>query len=809
MTTPEHAYAEGTSGGSGVSGGAETSQDPVSAATGPAAADGFDLDVRILTAPGTEDGMRQLVGEERRPPKAGTGHLLQYGHWSHFLVRAAPYADLGLPPWPDLDGSSRADAAGWCDWMRSVWAIPSVAEAVRHASPDLADEMERLTTTSGVPSIKRARRACLSLVSYLLRLTTRVTPFGLNADVGEGEFREFGRGAAVRWGDENRALVRAGGVWLADAITRLEQVPSVRERLPVLLNNAAIVRGGRLVVPFTVRGPGSRSTAIDEVSVRRTAPVRTAMDLAQEPVSYRVLANKLRAEYPAPGEKIVRELLDRLIEARVLITSLQPPSTVVDALGHVLAQLHQAHPTEVPEAAGTVEELRAIHRLMGEHSHLPLEGTAQVREELAKRMGALSAAPNPLALDVRLDCEMKLPNEVAAEAAAAATVLTRINPHPYGTPAWREYHRRFVARYGLDALVPVGDLLDPDIGLGVPRGYLGAAPRTQGAVTARDRRLLTLAQLAAQGGREEVVLDEDIIGELATGDPTVMRPRPHLNLIAAVHAESRQALQQGNFTLVLSGLTGPQGTMSDGRFAPLLEAGWRMGGPGRPLHLARRQPHGGSRPARVPRPGRTRRTCCPYARTPARAISVSEHRAPSPGPIPPADLALAADHHSLYLMSLSTRTRLEPTIVHALRPKLTPVLARLLAEVVRARTTRGHHHCLARRAPRMPVSRKPPQLDVPVATLLAHRDGRGHGATCRHSPQVQHSAVSSAPLTPEDPPFRRPNREPAQPPGPRTRNQAGGDFLRIAQNHRQILEWYKIGPDDHLVIKREATSNEP
>ncbi|WP_405824433.1 lantibiotic dehydratase [Streptomyces sp. NBC_00838] len=627
--------------------------------------------------------MRQLLGgDERRPVTSVPRRVLRYEHRPHFLLRATPYSDLELPPWPDLDGSGPEDAAGWCGWMRTVWAISPVAEAVRHASPGLAGQVERLTAEAA-PTAKQARGACLSLLSYLLRLTTRTTPLGLCAGVAQGE---FGTRADVRWGEEHRAVARAGGTWLAGVVTRLERMDSVRERLPVMLNNTTVVRGERLVVPFTARPPGSRSTEIDEVSMRWTAPVRSVMDLAQEPVPFGELADKLRAEYPSAGGN-VRGLLDELIDTGVLITSLQPPSTMVDALGHVLAQLHQARAAEVPEAAGTVEALREIHRLMAEHSRLPVHGTAQVREQLVQLMGELSTAKHPLSLDMRLDGEVTLPRAVADQAAAAASVLTRISPHPYGTAVWREYHERFLARYGPGALVPVGDLLDPDIGLGLPHGYLGAGPAPTQPVSARDRRLMALAQQAALEGCAEVVLDDKVISDLTAGDPTTMRPPPHLDVAAEVHASSQEALQRADFQLVLTGLSRAQGTNSGGRFAALLDPG-PDGVPAALSALPAANP--GAAPVQLAFPALST-DATHITRTPEllpQVISIAEHRAPCPGLIQPSDLAVGADTHGLYLMRRSTGTLLEPATLHPLQPEFhTPALARFLTEVTRARST--------------------------------------------------------------------------------------------------------------------------
>ena len=53
-----------------------------------------------------------------------------------------------------------------------------------------------------------------------------------------------------------------------------------------------------------------------------------------------------------------------------------------------------------------------------------------------------------LATDQRVDCTLVLPEQVAREAEMTATMLLRLTPYPAGPAAWRDYHSRFLDRYG-------------------------------------------------------------------------------------------------------------------------------------------------------------------------------------------------------------------------------------------------------------------------------------------------------------------------------------------------------------------------
>jgi Lantibiotic dehydratase, N terminus len=65
-----------------------------------------------------------------------------------------------------------------------------------------------------------------------------------------------------RIGGDHRTSARVDAVWLAGVVTELEQCAELAERLPVVVNNVATVRDGRLVVGLrqdpapTLRYPG-------------------------------------------------------------------------------------------------------------------------------------------------------------------------------------------------------------------------------------------------------------------------------------------------------------------------------------------------------------------------------------------------------------------------------------------------------------------------------------------------------------------------------------------------------------------------
>lgn len=251
------------------------------------------------------------------------------------LVRAAAHAGMALPVWPDLTDDTPCHVAWWCAWLREVWALDGVAEAVEHASPVLARQVAAVCAAPD-PDARRARRTVLSMVRYLLRMSGRATPFGLFAGVAPAY---FGSELSVRWGNGHRAVARADASWITDVIARLESCPELLARLPLMTTNVAFGRGDRLVVPDPPQSGGVKRPARVEVSLRYTAAVRIAVEAARSPIRCDELVGKLAAEFPTVAPSKAVALLGSLLEQRVLVSSLHAPSTVVDALGYLLEEL--------------------------------------------------------------------------------------------------------------------------------------------------------------------------------------------------------------------------------------------------------------------------------------------------------------------------------------------------------------------------------------------------------------------------------------------------------------------------------------
>ncbi|MFF2073409.1 lantibiotic dehydratase [Kitasatospora sp. NPDC058162] len=578
--------------------------------------------------------------------------------------------------WPDLaDG----DVEQWRSWLDKVWSHARFAEAVEVASPVLAAQVRTVIERPG-RTRRQVRRTTVSVLKYVLRVQHRATPFGLFAGIAPvrlGDRLDLGFGTA------HRMVARPDAAWLADILGRLESDGPLLERLPVVANPLCFARGDRLVVPWQAN-PAHGGDPL-EVAVRRTRPVEVAVRAAAAPLSLEELARRLAADFPRNEPAAIRQLLGGLVGRRVLLTALRPPMTATDPLAHVLAVLGRAEAAGIPSVAPLLALLHDVRQDLHRHNTGRADGR-RLRARAAAAMRPAAAAEKPLMVDLCLEATLTVPTSVAREAEAAITVLTRLTPQPGGNPAWRDYRHRYLERYGTGAVVPVLEITNPNTGLGFPARYRDAVhelPRP--SLTGRDAQLLALAQAAAVEGRTETVLDEKAVDALAR--PVVSgHIQPHAELTFTLTAPTREHLDQGDFTLTVTGTPRAAGTTT-GRFLPLIDPADRDRMTAAYAALPTLADH--AIPVQVSAPPLHNRVQN-VGRAPAvlpLLLPLAEHPDPEHTVLRLGDLAVCGDAERLWLVSLPTGRPVEPRVMTAVEFRNnTQPLARFLCEITTAHT---------------------------------------------------------------------------------------------------------------------------
>ncbi|WP_326655557.1 lantibiotic dehydratase [Streptomyces anthocyanicus] len=437
------------------------------------------------------------------------------------------------------------DAAEPVSGARQLAADPLLGQAVRVASGSLAHSLARLTTDEGASALgrKRTLSAARTLTRYARRAGARPTPFGLFAGVGTARF-----GSVAKAGPgTGEVAVRLDGAWLRRRVLAWLEEPSVRRRVDVVLNDLCFVRDGRLYL----------RTGAQEQSVRDNALVGAVRERARNPVPYADLLVSLAERFPALDAERLDGQLAGLLQHGFLLTSITPHRIDVALLDGIEAVLDGA----LPDDARALRDVRAA---CARHQQDPpgmggdswQDALDAVRRLDVPGTGDDAHARPPLHVDLHVPGEFVVPEAVGREVCRYAAAIWAITPQWTTLAYMRDYRERFIERYGTACAVPLGELVDPHRGLGLPSEY-GAEPvyarGGPGDEADGPRRAMIgeLLQEAVLSGGDLVLTDEVVgrLGEVAGHDPAAAPPRS-LELCFQVLSESTAALDRGEFRLL-------------------------------------------------------------------------------------------------------------------------------------------------------------------------------------------------------------------------------------------------------------------
>ncbi|MDQ3698227.1 MAG: lantibiotic dehydratase [Gemmatimonadota bacterium] len=468
-----------------------------------------------------------------------------------FAVVRAPL----LPVETYLSLGTRESIFAWLD-------DPRVRRAVAAGSVSLLQAIDRHERSA--LTTKDAERLKAKLLRYLIRMSTRPTPYGL-----------FAGCASVRIAEHTDLTItstfgcshtRPDMVWLMDLVATAESDPAIRRCLRLTRNPLIRHEGDRIALAERVSGGNGDKN--QPVSVRATSVVTLALEIAKDGIAYSTLTDRLvLATSRATPEKVER-LLTELWEQTFLLTDLRPPLTTDSPARYVLDRL-----ASIPEAAAIRTRLETFLNAAALWDQTPHEASVPAfRTLLGCIDGAEDGPKDPrFQTDMALSVEGRLGSIIAEEAARAAQLLLRLSPTPRGLSSLAAYRNAFVARYGIEREVGVLELLDPHRGLGSPsaHGHAFVGPEPSRAET-RSRTLLALATSALHKRQRVVHLDEKAVAKLETFELLPENAPVSLDVNLLVAARSAAAIDQGEFSVVIGPNLGAWAAGRNfGRFAHL------------------------------------------------------------------------------------------------------------------------------------------------------------------------------------------------------------------------------------------------
>ncbi|MFA8436885.1 MAG: lantibiotic dehydratase family protein [Marinifilaceae bacterium] len=381
------------------------------------------------------------------------------------------------------------------DELLQYLSHPWIRDSIFVASPVLYQEIVKWE--KGQKTEKEIQRLGISLLKYLIRMSTRTSPFGMFSGVAIGEVDSETR-VSINTDNQERSVC-FGRSFLKEVVEKLIQKETVREQL-VYYPNSSLYQtpdsNYRQIEEYRFDGVLKyRMTSIEGNSILEEVIERAEKGLSFQDIVLLFTDNGFEEEES-------RIFLHDLIEENIFVSELECPTAGIENLKFLLNKLRKC---ELPEIVSKgIKEIEKFQEKMNQ-----VEG--QLAESRRPKLEELSAECS-LHVDTQISCsEVKIDRKLVRNIIEAVEVLSCLNGNRF-LPI-HDFTKKFKNRYGYNR-VPLCWALDPEFGI----GYNG-----NGNLTSNDS-IIQLLQLKEKQTTQAINrADQLLLKLLSEWDETGMR----------------------------------------------------------------------------------------------------------------------------------------------------------------------------------------------------------------------------------------------------------------------------------------------
>jgi thiopeptide-type bacteriocin biosynthesis protein len=344
----------------------------------------------------------------------------------------------------------------------ALLADPRIADAIRVNSPALHTRL-----ASGSTQQKPAAQL-FSVLRYLVRMSTRATPFAAYACVGSGSISAQA--------DANQGNYEAGDIGCSldiDCAVLLAFDERIKKHLPrdeaTRVRVASIVYAKGSSIRFIERRLGRANLNYELAKADKTAFLELTLNHLERPKTVGLLADQLAECESDVSRDDIADYLFRLLEGGVL----QVDADVLLTSGHRLDSYLKVLLDAAP-LAPQVEDycrLAQLAALIGAHGRLGLHAAADLvnqAEALVKSFGMDFPSGKVLHVDSFCEAPASLLTEAhVSELSQTIAMLDKVLPKDTDTE-WNDLIQSFERRFG-NEFIPLMVALDPENGINCGR----------------------------------------------------------------------------------------------------------------------------------------------------------------------------------------------------------------------------------------------------------------------------------------------------------------------------------------------------
>lgn len=339
--------------------------------------------------------------------------------------------------------------------MMCLFSSNEFKNAILFASPALYSEFKRWLSGE-MTNEKDREKVKLSLLKYLIRMSSRCTPFASLASCG---CATWGKSHCIQLKDIRVERFRLDMLYSCLISEKMMQDKSIREKVLFRLNSTIYALGNSLrYITYVSHGSG-RVFQVREIA--RTRPLSLLIKCIDDFVPFQSLVSLLQDTFDLNAD-IATDYLNDLIDNQLLVGNIEPSVTGEDMLSQWVKNIAPFQ----KQWEAKLEELRdALAHLSSSN---PIEDNESQYARIKEVLAGEKIKANPKFL-VQLDSfselsQASIEQRIVDQLNQGIAFLCRVSPI-YQMAHIERFKQRFSSRYQ-EQEIPLLEALDPDVGVG-------------------------------------------------------------------------------------------------------------------------------------------------------------------------------------------------------------------------------------------------------------------------------------------------------------------------------------------------------
>lgn len=459
------------------------------------------------------------------------------------------------------------------DYLKQFFSDKTALEALYIGSPDLYQQLN-LWLNNQLDKEDKKYKTELSLLKYIIRMSSRCTPFGLFASCSLVESAD---NTSVELSDINQLqrFSRLDMDYVCQIYTFLLKNNDFKNQLKFKPNNSLYLIGDNYrYVEYRFAGKG-RSYHL--VQLENNPYLQKVLELSSEGKTPKELSQAIVDDEVSLDEATT--YINDLILNQVICSEVEPNVTgtdFVNILIQILEKLNIEH--------SILKSLKEIKTLFTQNiNQSKLEIYKSVPEILKVNQVNLNLKTLIQVDTLRPTVNNKINKKVSEQILQSATLISLLSHKNTPNDPFSEFKNKFMERYE-SQFVPLVEVLDTESGIGYGKfsnqgleesPLIGDLPIVNGRNSYSDQMpsidsfKWELYEKSLLNNLTEVELDEKMIEKLSKQEINYNYLPDSIYGMVKIHANSSEDIDNGNYKINMHGLSGPSAASLWGRFCHL------------------------------------------------------------------------------------------------------------------------------------------------------------------------------------------------------------------------------------------------